>query len=101
VLSTSHHYVDPTVEAERDFLESLIREDFEHCYPDDTIEQQRRRASHSRYDKGLLRDWMGLAAARAGTFSARMRPIRSTGVSLDPTHRLFQRLLAGTRVGLS
>jgi hypothetical protein len=67
VLSTSHHYVDPADEAERNLLESLIREDFERCYPDDTIEDLRRRASHSRHDKGLLRDWMSLAATRAGT----------------------------------
>ena len=76
MLSTSYHYVDPADEAERNLLESLIREDFERCYPDDTIEDLRRRASHSRYDKGLLRDWMGLAAARAGAFQARTRSVR-------------------------
>ncbi|RXG93250.1 hypothetical protein EAV90_26470 [Bradyrhizobium vignae] len=76
-MSTCLHYVDPADEAERDFLESLIREDFARCYPDDTIEDLRRRASHSRHDKGLLRDWMSLAAARAGTFSAPMRSTRA------------------------
>jgi hypothetical protein len=75
VLSTSHHYFDPADESERNLLESLIREDFERCYPDDTIEDLRRRASHSRHDKGLLRDWMSLAAARAGTLQARRRSI--------------------------
>ena len=76
MLSTSHHYIEPADEAERNLLESLIREDFERCYPDDTIDDLRRRASHSRHDKGLLRDWMGLAAARAGAFQARTRSVR-------------------------
>lgn len=76
MLSTSHHYVDPADEAERAFLESLIRKDFELCHPDDTFADLRRRASLSRFDKGLLRDWMTLAAARAGIFPARIRSIR-------------------------
>lgn len=77
MLSTSHHYFDPADEAERNLLESLIREDFAQCYPDDTIADLRRRASHSRQDKGLLRDWMSLAAERAGIHQARRRSIRA------------------------
>lgn len=54
-----------TSEEERIYLESLIREDFERCHPDDTLEDLKRRASFSREDKGLLRDWMTVAARRA------------------------------------
>jgi len=46
-------------------LESLIREDFERCHPGDTLEDLKRRASFSREDKGLLPDWMAVAACRA------------------------------------
>jgi hypothetical protein len=55
----------PTNEQERIYLESLIREDFERCHPDDTLEDLKRRASFSKEDKGLLRDWMAVAARRA------------------------------------
>jgi hypothetical protein len=65
MLSNSHHYVCPANEAERAYLESLIREDFERCRPGETIEDVRRRASFSKEDKGLLRDWMAIAVIRA------------------------------------
>lgn len=45
--------------------ESPIREDFEHCHPSEPLEDLKRRASFSKEDKGLLRDWMAVAAARA------------------------------------
>ncbi len=67
MLSNSYHFVCPADEAERAYLESLIREDFEHCHPGETLEDVKRRASFSKEDKGLLRDWMAVAAIRAAT----------------------------------
>lgn len=58
-------------EEERAYLESLIREDFERCHPGDTLDDLKRRASFSREDKGLLRDWMAIAASRAAAEQAR------------------------------
>ncbi|WP_201263776.1 hypothetical protein [Bradyrhizobium canariense] len=43
---------------EQNYLESLVREEFERCHPDDTFEDLKRRAAFSKEDKGLLRDWM-------------------------------------------
>jgi hypothetical protein len=65
MLSNSHDYVRPASEAERVYLEELIRADFAQCHPGETLEDIRRRASFSREDKGLLRDWMAIAAIRA------------------------------------
>ena len=48
------------------YLESLIRADYERCHPDEKLEDIKRRAAFSKYDKGLLRDWMAVAATRAG-----------------------------------
>ena len=72
MLSNSHHHVRPANEAERDYLESLIRDDFERCHPGETLDDIKRRASFSREDKGLLRDWMAVAAIRAAAGRARM-----------------------------
>ncbi len=72
MLSNSYHYVDPANEAERACLESLIREDFEQCHPGETLQDVKRRASFSREDKGLLRDWMALATMRAAADRAAM-----------------------------
>jgi hypothetical protein len=49
----------------REYLESLIRADFERCHPDQTLDDIKRRARFSEEDRGLLRDWMALAARRA------------------------------------
>jgi hypothetical protein len=65
MLSNSHHHVQPADEAERVHLESLIREDFSRCHPEETLEDVKRRAAFSKEDKGLLRDWMAVAAGRA------------------------------------
>jgi hypothetical protein len=46
-------------------LESLIRGDYERCHPDDSLDDLKRRASFSKEDRGLLRDWMTIAARRA------------------------------------
>ena len=65
MLSNSHNSVRPASEPERAYLESLIRADYEHCHPGETFEDMKRRASFSKEDKGLLRDWMAVAAVRA------------------------------------
>jgi len=56
---------DPAGTWDRTYLESLIREDYERCHPGETLDDLKRRASFSREDRGLLRDWMAVAAARA------------------------------------
>jgi len=65
--SNSQHFVDPVDDAERAYLEALIREDFGRCHPDDSLEDMKRRSVFSKEDRGLLRDWMSVAAARAAT----------------------------------
>ncbi len=58
-------YVRPANDAERAYLESFIRADYEHCHPGETLDDMKRRAPFSKADSGLLRDWMAVAAARA------------------------------------
>ncbi len=65
MLSNSHDFVRPTNEAERDYLESFIRDDFQRCHPGETLDDIKRRAFFSKEDKGFYRDWMAVAAARA------------------------------------
>ena len=65
MLSNSYHFVCPASEAGRVYLESLICEDFERCHVGETLEDIKRRVSFSKEDKGLLRDWMAVAAKRA------------------------------------
>jgi len=60
-----HQHLDSAGAWDRTYLESLIREDFERCHPDDTLYDLKRRTSFSKEDGGLLRDWMAVAAARA------------------------------------
>jgi hypothetical protein len=50
---------------ERFDLEALIRADYQRCHPEDSLEDLKRRACFSEEDKGLLGDWMALAASRA------------------------------------
>jgi hypothetical protein len=61
----SDHDLRPVSEEEQPYLESLIREDYGRCHPGDTLDDLKRRAAFSKEDKGLLRDWMAIAAARA------------------------------------
>ncbi|MHC2599963.1 hypothetical protein [Bradyrhizobium liaoningense] len=61
----SRQYLDSGGAWDRTYLESLIRADFERCHPGETLEDLKRRASFSKEDKGLLRDWMAVAVARA------------------------------------
>jgi hypothetical protein len=60
-----HHDIQPAGEEEQAYLESLIRKDFERCHPGETLDDIKRRASFSKEDRGLLRDWMAIAAMRA------------------------------------
>ena len=57
--------IEPPDESECTYLELLIRSDFERSHPDEFLEDLKRRARFSKEDKGLLRDWMRLAAWRA------------------------------------
>jgi hypothetical protein len=63
-------HLDPISEGDPTYLESLIREDFERCHPGVTLDDLKRRASFSKEDRGLLRDWMAVAAARAAAACA-------------------------------
>ncbi|WP_249136571.1 hypothetical protein [Bradyrhizobium canariense] len=68
----------------RTYLESLIREDFERCHPGETLEDLKRRASFSKEDKGLLRDWMAVAE---GSRCGRMQGQGIAGALDDPLIR--------------
>jgi len=65
-MSTNAKNHSPASAEERNYLESLVRDDYERCHPGDTFEDLKRRASFSKEDRGLLRDWMAIAARRAG-----------------------------------
>jgi hypothetical protein len=65
--SNSQHCVDPADDARRVYLESLIREDFARCHPGDSLDDIKRRSAFSKEDKGLLRDWIAVAAVRVST----------------------------------
>jgi hypothetical protein len=65
MLSNSHDFVRPADAAERAYLESLIRADYERGHPGETFDDMKRRRSFSKEDKGLYRDWMAIAATRA------------------------------------
>ncbi len=74
MLSNSHDHVRPASEDEWARLKSLIRADFAQCHPTETLEDLRRRAAFSKEDKGLLRDWLAVAAARAAADRAGIMP---------------------------
>jgi hypothetical protein len=57
--------IEPLDENERIYLESLIRSDLERSHPDESLEDLKHRSCFSTEDRGLLRDWMMLAARRA------------------------------------
>jgi hypothetical protein len=65
MLSNSHRYVCPADDAERAYLESLIRDAFNRAHPDETLDDLKRRVPFSKESRGLLRDWMAAAAAEA------------------------------------
>ena len=55
--------------------EALIWEDYERCHPNDSFDALRHRARFSKEDRGLLRDWMNVAARRA----RQTQPVRQAG----------------------
>ena len=63
--SNSHNFVCPASESERAYLESLIRADYERCHPGEALDDMKLRSAFSKEDRGLLRDWMAIAAVRA------------------------------------
>ena len=65
VPNTANHDLRSSGDEE---LESLIRRDYERCHPGDTLDDLKRRAAFSKEDRGLLRDWMAIAAAHRKTF---------------------------------
>lgn len=76
MLSNSHDFIRPADASERAYLESLIRADYDESHPGETFDDMKRRISFSREDRGLYRDWIALAAARAeAARAAGARPI--------------------------
>jgi len=63
--------IGPADLRERARHEALVRGDYERCHPGETFDDLKRRARFSKEDRGLLCDWMTLAARRA---SAVVRP---------------------------
>lgn len=53
-------------ESDLRYLESLIRADYERCHPDDSFEDLKHRAHFAKEDRGLLRDWLAIAARPTG-----------------------------------
>jgi hypothetical protein len=70
MLSNSHDFVRPADDAERAYLESLVREDYDRCRVGETFDDMKRRMPFSREDRGLYRDWMTIAASRAEALRA-------------------------------
>lgn len=64
MLSNDHTIVRPRNDRERTYLESLVREDYDHCHPGETFDDMKQRAAFSKEDQGLYRDWLAVAAAR-------------------------------------
>lgn len=68
MLSNSHNFIRPRSDAERTYLESLIRN--ERGHPGDTFDNMKRRAFFSKEDTGLYRDWLAVAVRRSTSFSS-------------------------------
>ena len=45
-------------------LESLVSRDYDRCHPGDSFADLKLRARFTKEDKGLLADWLSLAALR-------------------------------------
>ncbi|MGV8840125.1 MAG: hypothetical protein ACWA6X_07455 [Bauldia sp.] len=57
--------IEPGDPAIREALEALIRDEYQHCHPDDSLHALKHRAGFSKEAQGLLRDWMTVAVRRA------------------------------------
>ncbi len=75
MLSNSHDFVRPKDDAERIYLESLVREDYDRCHPGETFDDMKQRIPFSKEDRGLYRDWLAVAAARDAALSAERLPL--------------------------
>jgi hypothetical protein len=95
MLTNSHDYLRPADEAERIYLESLVREDFSWCHPGETLDDLRRRAPFSREDQGLLREWMEFAVMRAASAEPPPRPERRLPRRPNSANCLSDRIIAG------
>ncbi len=60
---------------ERAYLESLIRSEYERCHPDEKFEDLKRRTRFTKEDRGLLYEWMILAARRAADERSEKRTV--------------------------
>ncbi|MBB5041431.1 hypothetical protein [Shinella fusca] len=56
-------------------LEALVRDDYDRCHPGETFDDMRRRASFSKEDRCLYRDWLAVAAARAADLAEAEIPV--------------------------
>lgn len=75
MLSNSHDFVRPKDDAERIYLESLVREDYDRSHPGETFDDMKRRIPFSKEDRGLYRDWLAVAAARDAALTAERLPL--------------------------
>jgi hypothetical protein len=75
MLSNSHDFVRPRDDAERNYLESLVREDYDRCHPGETFDGMKRRIPFSKEDRGLYHDWLAVAAARDAALAAERLPL--------------------------
>jgi hypothetical protein len=64
---------DARARDETAYRESLIRADYDRCHPGETFEDLKRRARFTKEDKGLLRQWMAVAAQRAAAAREEMQ----------------------------
>jgi hypothetical protein len=70
LVMRTHDMLDQNiVRAPEDELESLVRADYERCHPSDSFEALKRRARFDKNDKGLLLDWLAVAAHRRASRS--------------------------------
>ena len=69
MLSNSHDFVRPRDDAERTYLESLVREDYDRCHLGETFDDMKRRIPFSKEDRGLYHDWLAVAATRDAALS--------------------------------
>jgi hypothetical protein len=74
MLTNSYHFIEPVSDAERVYLESLIRADYALCHPDETLDDLKHRARFAKEDKGMYRDWLAVAARRAEEAAAAAAP---------------------------
>ncbi|MBN9007537.1 MAG: hypothetical protein J0H40_19240 [Rhizobiales bacterium] len=75
MLSNSHDFVRPKDDAERVYLESLVREDYDQCHLGETFDDMKRRIPFSKEDRGLYRDWLAVAATRDAALTAERLPL--------------------------